>query len=280
MLQEQRNKPAVARASYEHALELSPDNFEAIAGLIGLDLQAKKFGAAVNRIEVELAKQPDRPELLALAGRVYFQAGQSEKAEQSLRRAVTTDPRYSVGYMLLGQLYVQEKRLDAARTEFEGMTKRDPRAVGPRTMVGFILEMQGKRDEAKRWYEATLAEVSNAPIVANNLAFIYAEEGVKLDEALQLASTAKQQLPESGDVDDTLGWVYYKKNLPTLAVRALEESLKKNPDNADILYHLGLTYAKLGEKAKARQTLERALKLNPRMASAANARETLASVSP
>ena len=51
-------------------------------------------------------------------------------------------------------------RLDAARTEFEGMVKRDPSAVGPRTMVGVILETQGKREEARRWYEATVAEMT------------------------------------------------------------------------------------------------------------------------
>jgi tetratricopeptide (TPR) repeat protein len=146
-------------------------------------------------------------------------------------------------------------------------------------MVGLILETQGKRDEAKRWYEATVADNSNAAMAANNLAFIYAEEGTNLDVALQLAKSAKQQMPDDSVVDDTLGWVYYKKDLATMAVGPLEESLKKRPDNANILYHLGLTYAKIGEKAKARETLERALKLNPQLAGAASARQTLASVS-
>ena len=73
--------------------------------------------------------------------------------------------------------------------------------------------------------------------------------------------------------------MYYKKDLATMAVGPLEESLKKRPDNADILYHLGLTYAKIGDKAKAREALERALKLNPQLAAAESARQTLASVS-
>jgi tetratricopeptide (TPR) repeat protein len=274
-----RNNYVAARASFERALELTPGSVDALAGLVGLDLQGKQLGTAISRIEAELSKQPNRPELLALAGQVYDQAGQRDKAEQALRHAVTTDPRFSTAYAMLAQLYMKHQRLDAARAEFEGMAKRDPRAVGPRTMVGLILETQGKRDEARRWYEATVAEMSNAPLAANNLAFIYAEEGTNLDVALQLASNAKQQLPDSAVVDDTLGWVYFKKDLPSMAVRPLEESLKKMPDNADILYHLGLTYAKIGEKAKAREILERALKLNPQLVGAASARQTLASVS-
>jgi tetratricopeptide (TPR) repeat protein len=278
MLQERRNNQAAARTSYEHALALDSGDLDAIAGLVGFDIQAKRFGAAVRRIDDALAKQPGNAALLALTGRLYYQAGQNDKAEQALRRAIAIDPRFSDAYSLLGQLYVKENKLDAARAEFEGMVKRDPRAVAPRTVIGMICEAQGKRDEAKRWYEAIVADVKTAPIAANNLAVIYADEGVNLNMALQLARSAKQQLPDSPLVDDTLGWVYYKNNLPELAVRPLEDSLKKLPNNPGILYHLGMTYATIGEKAKARDALERALRLDPALGGAAGARQALASV--
>ena len=108
-----------------------------------------------------------------------------------------------------------------------------------------------------------MSGTDNAPIAANNLAFMYAEQGTNLDVALQLATTAKQRLPDDASVDDTIGWIYYKKDLPSMAVKSLEESLKKRPDTADVLVHLGLAYAKLGENAKARAAFERALKLQP-----------------
>ena len=95
--------------------------------------------------------------------------------------------------------------------------------------------------------------------------------------ALQLATSAKQRLPDDPSVDDTIGWIYYKKDLPSLAVRPLEDSLKKRPDVAEVLYHLGMTYAKLGDKVKARETLERALKLDPKVGGD-EARRVLASV--
>jgi Tfp pilus assembly protein PilF len=278
LLARQNDLPA-ARTAFARALELAPGNTEAIAGLVGLDLEAKQVGAAVARMDAELAKQPDRADLLTLAGQVYQQAGQGDKAEQALRRAVTVDPRFSAAYTSLALLYVQQKRLDEARAEFEGMAKRDPGAVGPPTMVGVIFELQGKRDEARRWYEGVVAASNDAPVAANNLAYIYAEEGSNLDVALQLATRAKQLRPDDADVDDTLGWVYYKKDLPAFAVGPLEQSLKRKPDNSDILYHLGLTYAKVGDKVKARASLERALKLNPQLTGAATARQTLASLS-
>jgi tetratricopeptide (TPR) repeat protein len=246
---------------------------------VGLDLQSKQVGDAVARVEAALAKLPNKPELLALAAQVYTTAGDSPKAEQALKRAVAADPRFSMGYAMLAAHYLRQQRLDEARTEFEGMVKRDPSAAGPRTMVGVILETQGKRAEAKKWYEDTVAATNDAPVVANNLAMIYANEGNNLDQALQLAQAAKQRLPENADVDDTLGWIYYKKGLANLAIGPLESAIKRAPDNAEILYHLGLTYASLGDKAKARTALERAVKLNPGLAADQTAQQALNSVS-
>jgi tetratricopeptide (TPR) repeat protein len=280
-LDTRRGQFAAARKSFERAQELSPGLLEALAGLVALDVQAKQIGNAMARVDNEIARQGEqpRPEVLVLAAQVYGLAGQPERREQALRQAVAVDPRFSTGYAMLAQFYMQQKRLDEAKTEFEGMVKRDPSSPGPRTMVGAILEAQGKREEAKRWYEETVAAVKDAPIVANNLAYIYAEEGTNLDMALQLATTAKQGLPDSPDVDDTLGWIYYKKDMASLAIRPLEESLKRRPDAPEVLYHLGLAYAKTGDEAKAREALERALKLNPQFPGNDVARQTLSTFS-
>jgi tetratricopeptide (TPR) repeat protein len=278
MLNAMRNKEASARAAYTKALELDPQNVEAIGGLVALDLQNKQLAPAVSRIDTALAKQPDNLQLMTVAARVYDTAGQPDKAEQVLRRAVAADPRFLTSYELLAQLYMKQRKLDAARAEFEGIVKREPRAVGPRTMVGIILQAQGKREEAKRWYQATVVDLGTAPIAANNLAYIYAEEGSNLDVALQLASGAKKDLPDNPQVNDTLGWVYYKKDLAGLAIGPLEEAAKKIPDSPEIQYHLGMAYAKTSDTAKARAALERALRLNPQFADAASARQTLDSI--
>jgi tetratricopeptide (TPR) repeat protein len=181
---------------------------------------------------------------------------------------------------MLGQFYAKQGRLDEARTEFENIIKKDPRSVAARTMVGIIFDAQGKREEAKRAFQAAVAESADlAPVAANNLAYIYAEEGTNLDVALTLATSAKKALPENGEIDDTLGWVYYKKDLASLAIVPLEESVKKRPGSAAALYHLGMAYAKINDASKARPALERALKMNLRPADAASARQALAAVS-
>lgn len=254
---------------------------EAISGLVGLEVRAKQIAAAVARVDAEIAEQGNgsSPELLALAAQVYALAGRGDRSEVALRRAVAADPRFSRGYAMLAQLYMQQQRLDDAKAEFLGMVKRDAMDATSRTMVGVILQTQGKRDEAKRWYEETMSALpQQAPIAANNLAYIYAEEGANLDMALQLATAAKQGLPDNPDVDDTLGWIYYKKDMASLAIRPLEESLRKRPESAEVLFHLGLAYAKVGNNDKARASLEQALKLDPDFPGSDVAKQTLASV--
>jgi cellulose synthase operon protein C len=51
-------------------------------------------------------------------------------------------------------------------------------------------------------------------VVANQLAYIYLEHGGDVNVALGLAQQAKQKMPDSPNVADTLGWAYYKSGLP------------------------------------------------------------------
>jgi tetratricopeptide (TPR) repeat protein len=264
-LYEAANKnSAAARQAYLRALELSPGFLEAIGGLTYLDLAAKDTKSAIARLNAEIAKQPTSAALHVLLSSARGAAGDRAGEEKALRRAVSLDPRFSAAYQGLAQLYVRQNRIDEARAEFEAIARRDPSsAVQARTMIGLLFVQQGKLDEAQKAFEAAVSGTDNAPVAANNLAFLYAEQGTNLDVALQLATTAKQRLPDDANVDDTIGWIYYKKGMPSMAVRSFEDSLTKKPDAADVLAHLGLAYANIGEHAKARAALERAVKLQP-----------------
>jgi tetratricopeptide (TPR) repeat protein len=186
------------------------------------------------------------------------------------------DPSYIDAYNLLARLFIQQKRLDEALAEYTRIAEQRPNDVGAHTMVALIYQVQQKDAEAKKTYEKILSIDSRAVLAANNLAYIHAEEGGNLETALNLAQAAKAASPEHPDVNDTLGWVYYKRNLPSLAVGPLEQSVKADPRNPTYQYHLGLVYTKLGEKGKARAALERVLTLQPNFEQANEVRKALA----
>ena len=273
-----RGDESGARAAFERALTIDEASAEAIAGLLTLDTKNRRPDAAKARVEAALAKRPTDSTLLALAAGVYISAGDSARAEQLLKAAIQSDPENFQIYSMLGGLYYQQKKLDAARAEFEKIAQKQPKPVGALTMVASIFELQNKPEEAQKRYEAILQIDPRAGVAANNLAWLYAERGGNLDVALQLAQTAKQQLPKSPEVSDTLGWIYYKKGLPELAVPALEASVAGQPQDATCHYRLGLAYARAGNKPRARAALEHALKLNPAFQGADDARQVLKSL--
>jgi Flp pilus assembly protein TadD len=102
------------------------------------------------------------------------------------------------------------------------------------------------------------------------------EDGGNLDVALQFAQTAKAELPEQAEVNDTLGWIYVKKGLATLAVPPLLQSVETDPKNASYQYHLGMAYAGAGNVSRAREALQKAVELDPDSPHAAEARQALA----
>jgi Tfp pilus assembly protein PilF len=258
----QRKDFAGARKSYEKALELAPQSLEALAGLTRLDLAEKKVEDARKRIEARAAADPKSAEVLYLAANVYAAGRDLPKAEETLRRGIQADPTHSLSYTMLAGVLLAQKKLDAARDEFDSMATRDPKNVGAKTMAAMIVHSQNL-PEAKRRYAEILKDAPDAGVAANNLAWIYAEEGTRLDEALRLAQTATAQMADNAAAQDTLGWVYYKKEMPERAIEPFEKSVTKEPENPVYHYHLALALQRLGDVRRARESAQRAVKLKP-----------------
>ena len=273
-----KRETAAARRAYDHALALDETDAAALNGLLLLDQVERKLPDAVARIQGRVAKHPDSAILLIVAARTYFAAGDPAAAERALKEAVNVEPSNIDAYSLLGQLYISQRRTDEAIAEFSKLSARNPKAVGPHIMIGMLLEAANRKDEAGERYKQALTVDSTAPVAANNLAWLYADSGGNLDEALQLAQAAKSRLPESPEVADTLGWIYYKKGLHTQAVAELEQSVERQPGNAAFQYHLGLAYAKTGDFPRARRALEAGLKVAPQAPEAAEAKAALSRI--
>ena len=272
------NKDAAgARAAFTRALEKEPLLPEALEGLTVLDSRTGNSAQAIARIEALIASHPKEASLRFIAGTAYGAAGQRDKVEQAFLAGLELDPSHMPAYEVLGRLYTSTGRLDEAKKQFEAAAARQPGQVGAATMVGNILEMQGKPEEARKRYEAIVAgNPRGAAVAANNLAFMLAEQGDNLEIALQHAQAAKAQLPQNAAVNDTLGWIYYKRNLPHIAIPFLEQSVASAPNNAEFQLHLGLSYVKAGDMVRGRQALETALKLNPKIKHADEARSAVA----
>jgi tetratricopeptide (TPR) repeat protein len=265
-----------ARREFERAVAIDATTYDALEGLVALDLQDKRNASALAFIEGRLARAPKDPTLLILAARTYYAAGDAARAERALLTVLEVDSTKLDAYGMLGQLYFTQKKLDLAREKFEQLARQQSRPVAAQTMVAMILEMQGKRAEAEENYRKVLAIDTHAAVAANNLAWIYVDSGRNLDIAADLARTAQTQLPDSPEANDTLGWIYYKSDLTSMAIRHLTAAAEKMPGKAIYHYHLGLAKFKVADFPAAKKELEQALALKPDFDGAAEARRMLA----
>lgn len=268
------NIPA-ARVEFQRALDMDPNYLDPLMQLVTLDMRAGKHNDARRRLRDRLRARPDNPTLLLASAKVVLVQQQMGEAERILRRLVEVDQANFEGYTLLGQLYISAKQYTAAAAAFSEIIKRDPNSAAAHTMLGLLMHALRRPTEAIAHYEKAFSSDHRSTTAANNLAWVLAENDTDLERALQLAQAAKAVSPSDPQVLDTLGWVYVKRGMHTLAVTNLLEAVQFDSRNAMYFYHLGVAQAKSGDDAKARKALNRALELQPDFPRADDARSIL-----
>ena len=271
------DQPA-ARRAFQRAAQIDAANVDAARGLIMLDIAEKHPADARARADALVKVNPTNATALTIAAQTYQATGDMARAEDLLRQAIASAPNSLSAYAMLGRLYMAEGKLEPARTEYQQIIARQPKSTAAHTMLGMLYEMENKPADAEKAYVEALAIDEHAAVAANNLAWIYAESNRNLDQALQLAQTAMAALPDEPNVNDTLGWIYFKKDMYPEALAALRHSVEKDPTNASAQYHFGLTCVRLADLEGGRKALKEALRLNPKFDGAAEAQKTLAQI--
>ena len=104
---------------------------------------------------------------------------------------------------------------------------------------------------------------------------MWAEQGVKLDEARKFIEKAVKLEPDNAAFLDSLAWVYYKLNQPEKAIKPILQSIEKSKKPDATLYdHLGDIYKafKTGTK-KAREAWKKSVEVEPNEAIGKKLRE-------
>lgn len=189
--------------------------------------------------------------------RTGFRTRSRERIELARR---IQDARYT-----LGQIYLKFNAPRKAVQTFTKILEVDDEHVPSLSGIGMAYQMQDdvKRAETYLRRAIALSNEEELPDAYNALGYLYAEQGINLDEAATLVRRALKSVPKSGAYLDSLGLIYFKQGKLDAAIENLEQALHYLPDTPEILLHLVDAYLGKGLKQKALQTLEQAVLLEP-----------------
>jgi tetratricopeptide (TPR) repeat protein len=256
-----------AEDAFRKAYQLNPANSRGLMGVVQTDLAQNKPDAALQLLRDEVAKSPDRTDLRLALGNTAAQTGHFDEALGAFTAYLNGLDKNSKqrgdAYLLIGEVYRRKNDDASAIANLQQARQILPDNSVVLSTLALTLDHAGKWSEAKQVYESALKVGSDNGIVLNNLAYLMAEHNGDLDDALTKAGRAKQLLPNTAEVSDTLGWIYLKKNLSDSAIQIFKELVQKAPNQATFRYHLAMAYSQKGDKPNAIKELQQALKESP-----------------
>lgn len=240
-----------------------PNDNRGLVGVVETDVAQGNYKGAIDRVEGEMRKDPNRINLRVQLASIFARSGQYDEAIKEYQFLIRKEPKSPDYELKMAETYRIKGDFNNAVEHFKKANALAPNMVLPLSRLGMMMDGVGRRSEAKQYYEQVIRLDSDNVVALNNLAFIKAEEGSDLDQAMTYAQRAKQKAPRLPDVSDTLGWIYIKKNLSDEAVRIFRDLVKEQPANPTYHYHLAMALFQKGDRPGARQECDAALKQNP-----------------
>ncbi len=219
------DRPAEADSYFARAIKLNPDDPRYFSNWAYLYMNKKDYPQAISILQKGTAHHPLAADIWALLGSAYERDGQDSSAMKALDHSL---------------------ELDASQ-------------VGPYITLGYIYDERGEFEKALEVYNQALSIAPEDPLLLNNYAYLLAQRGVRLEEALEKVSLALKQNPDNPSYLDTMGWVYYGLKEYSHAREFIEKALEKDAENPTILDHLGDIFRALGDVQSARKVWLKAL---------------------
>ncbi len=260
-----------AKESFRLLREREPASVRGAVGVAQTLLAQGLRTDAVTYMTGEVAKDSANPKLNVVLGDIALQAGQINIAVTRYVRTLellSKDPNAGGFYVRRSTRRGTEIVSDPLGTALDNFVGNDPTPPGPGGVylrlaeallrggdaargiealeaarrllpsdVGLLLDLALLYDNAKNQPRAIAAYRDFLKLAPdhvtglNNLAFLLADTGGDLDEALRDALRARELQPQADEVADTLGWVYFKRKAYPEALGIFAKLVQKSPEN-------------------------------------------------
>jgi tetratricopeptide (TPR) repeat protein len=267
------NLPEKASGEFERVWSSNPPDNRGFIGLQSVKLAQGKGDEAVRALQDFVEKNPKvasyRYQLANVEASAGIAAMKSDQARAKIlfhqaaanfKDILTTTPKSSDVWLRLGVMQRQVGEYESALASFEQAGSINPHSGEAFLNQAMLLEALSRKKEANDAYNKVLGIDPENAIALNNLAFLSAQGGANLDQAMTFAERAKKKYPNNPDIADTLGFIYFQKNLNPEALRIFRQAVQDQPSNATFHLHLAMALLKQGDKQGAREEAGKALR--------------------
>lgn len=129
--------------------------------------------------------------------------------------------------------------------------------------LGSAAERIKEYDEAETYFQQAISLQPDYADAHNYLAYMNAERGVKLDEALDHIGVALAVEPDNAAYLDTRGWIHFKLGDFATALADITLAAKSESEDPTILDHLGDVHLALGDEQKAISFWKKSYAIDP-----------------
>jgi tetratricopeptide (TPR) repeat protein len=164
-------------------------------------------------------------------------------------------------YLVLASIYEDINEYDKAIESVNRGLKEDNENKELVFRLGVLFDKSGNKAACLEQMRKLLVLDPDHAEALNYIGYTYAEQGVKLDEAMELIEKALSLKPDSGYIVDSLGWVYFQKGDYEKALYYLERAVQLTPDDPTINEHIGDVYFKKKDYKRALKMYNKSLLL-------------------
>jgi tetratricopeptide (TPR) repeat protein len=243
---------------------IAPEKDRIDAMIVETYRTAKNQDKAIQYLQtVALKESPNSRPLQIISADMIAEKGKVEegiKALESLSKGGQPDIEL---YSAMSEIYQRAKKWDDAQAVLERAIRSFPMESEVYFLQGAMYEKQKKDAEAEKAFRRALElDTDNpSPATLNYLGYMFADRGIKLDEALTMIQKAVDSDPISGAYLDSLGWVYYKMNRLTEAEQYLKKAVRFASTDSTMHDHLGDLYNKIMKYPEAASEWQKAIQL-------------------
>ncbi|MGA2891697.1 MAG: tetratricopeptide repeat protein [Xanthobacteraceae bacterium] len=249
------------------ALYLDPSHAMALLSLGDLYEDLKKPDLAIKAYERVPASSPlSRNAGIQLAVDLDS-LDRTAEAKKRLERVIAEHPKDTEAIVELGNIQRGRKEFaDCAQTYGKAIDT----LANPEKSNWVMFYFRGICYERSHQWPAAEADMKKAlqlypeqPLVLNYLGYSWVDQGVHLDEGMDMIRRSVEQRPDDGYIVDSLGWAFFRTGNYDEAVKNLERAVELKPEDPTINDHLGDAYWRVGRMLEAHFQWSHAKDLNP-----------------